>query len=235
MQDTGTLERAKSYLAVQLKRPSDPRRGRPSGPFVTISRETGAGSSSFAAALVIRLNAARDPDEAPWTLFDRNLVEALLTDLDLSPQLARFLPEDAMREIDSSVGEIAGIHPNLWQLTRCTHEMMRELARRGHVIMVGRGSNFATAAVAGGCHVRLVAPQASRVARMRTILGCDDGKALAHVRRTDQARADYVRSVFEANITEASAYDLMLNTDRITPTAGARLVAEALASIRTPA
>jgi len=232
MHDIGTLERAKSYLATQMKRTSAFPHGKASrsGPFVTISRETGAGSSAFAAALVVRLNAARSPDEPPWTLFDRNLVETLLNDLELSPQLARFLPEAAVSEIDSSVGEISGIHPNLWQLTRRTNDMMRELARRGHAIIVGRGGNFVTQALSGGCHVRLVAPREVRVARMQALLKVNESTAATHVRRTDQARADYVSSVFDANLTEPSAYDLILNTARITPTAGARLVAEVLAT-----
>src|SRR5690606_18833299 len=138
-----SLDQARSYLDVQLTRPADPGgvHRHPSGPFITLSRETGAGSSEFARELLAILNLGRGPDEALWTLFDRNLVESLLTDLELSPQLARFLPEDHVPELEASVGEMAGLHPNLWQLTRRSNGMMRELARRGHAIIVGRGAN----------------------------------------------------------------------------------------------
>jgi len=126
-------------------------------------------------------------------------------------RIARFLPEDKVSEIDASIGELLGLHPNIWNLIQRTNDMIRELARAGHVIVVGRGGNFATAGIANGLHVRLVAPTEQRADHMARELGVTFDAALLHNSRTDGARRSYVRSVFDAEIDRASAYDLVLN------------------------
>ena len=206
-----SLGRAEAYLNVHLSRsgqghfnPNAP------GPFVTISRESGSGGSTLAQALAPRLEREL-PGDKPWTIFDRNIVESMLESRNLSARIARFLPEDKVSEIDASIGELLGLHPNIWNLIQRTNDMIRELARAGHVIVVGRGGNFATAGIANGLHVRLVAPTEQRADHMARELGVTFDAALLHNSRTDGARRSYVRSVFDAEIDRASAYDLVLN------------------------
>jgi len=225
-----SLGRAEAYLNVHLSRsgqghfnPDAP------GPFVTISRESGSGGSSLAQALAPRLEREL-PGDAPWTIFDRNIVEAMLESRNLSARVARFLPEDKVSEIDASIGELIGLHPNIWNLIQRTNDMIRELARAGHVIFVGRGANFATGGIANGIHVRLVAPVEVRAERMARQLGVTYDTAVLHNSRTDAARRSYVRSVFDADIDRASAYDLMLNVGSMSIEQAAEQVAVALRS-----
>jgi cytidylate kinase len=177
---------------------------------VTISRESGAGGSTFARALAVRLDHDL-PGDTPWTVFDRDLVETMLQSEHLSPRIARFLPEDRVSEIDSSLGELLGLHPSLWSLIQRTNDMMRELARTGHAILVGRGANFATKSVPNGLHVRLVAPAGDRAKHMAVQLGASAEEAVNHNLRTDAARRNYVRSVFQSDVTQPSSYDLVIN------------------------
>ncbi len=224
-----SLGHAEAYINVHLSRSGPGLRGKPVGPFVTISRESGTGGSTIARALAVRLESEL-PGETPWTVFDRNLVETMLQSRHLSPRIARFLPEDKVSEIDASVGEIMGLHPSLWELIQRTNETMRHLARAGHVILVGRGANCATAAIANGVHVRLVAPVEHRARHMAGEPGETPTAAAAHNAKVDVARRKYVRSVFDAEIDCASCYDLVINVATIPVEQAAGLVFEVLRS-----
>lgn len=218
MHNSLTLHHAKAYLDAQLTQPATARtghHGKVEGPYITVSRACGVGATQIATRVAEVLNRARATDTAPWTIFDQHIVEHVLQDEHLSPRLARFLPEDRMSEITGSVGEIVGLHPNLWSLVQKTNKLMRALARQGHVILVGRGGNFATAGVRGGFHVRLIAPENTRVDHIVSSrnIGIHEARGLVH--KTDTARAHYVRAVFDRDVAEATAYDLVINTMKI--------------------
>lgn len=229
-----SLGRAEAYINVHLSHTGPGVHGRPPGPFVTLSREAGSGGSTLACALAARLDREM-PGETAWTVFDRNLVELMLQSRHLSPRIARFLPEDRISEIDASIGELLGLHPSIWSLIQRTNDMMRELARCGHVILVGRGGNFATAGIPNGLHLRLVAPEEHRARMMAPELGMTEDAALAHNSRTDTARRAYVRSVFQADVTAPSAYDLLINMATVPLAQAVDLVADVLRARRQPA
>lgn len=209
-----SLSHAEAYLNIHLSRSGRSPHGMSTGPFVTISRESGAGGSTFARALVTRLSEDL-PGDKPWTVFDRNLVERMLESEHLSPGLARFLPEDKVSEINASIGELVGLHPSIWSLIQRSNELMRQLARAGNVVLVGRGANCATDGISGGVHVRLVAPPEFRAHRVAAELGVSAAEAAEHNIRIDAARRNYVRSVFETDVSRASGYDLVINTSTI--------------------
>jgi cytidylate kinase len=205
----------------------------PEGPFVTISRETGAGASSFARLLAKRLN--RDGEGGhSWAVFDANLIDAMLQANCLSPQIANYLPEGRVSEINALVGEIVGLHPNLWSLIQKTNRLTQELARKGGAIFVGRGAAFSTSGIANGVHVRLVAPIEFRARRTAERLGISPTAAAACNRRKDAARRAYVRANFNARGPDPLAYDFVINTARVPLLQAAELVATA-AALTTPA
>lgn len=209
-----SLGQAEAYINVHLSRSGHGLFGKASGPFVTVSRESGSGGSVFARALEARLT--RDlPGDPSWTVFDRNLVETMLQSEHLSPRIARFMPEDKVSEVDASIGELLGLHPSIWNMIQRTNELMRQLARAGNAIIVGRGANCATETIPGGLHVRLVASPAHRAAYTASELGLTPEAAASHNIRTDAARRNYVRSVFATDVDRASGYDLVLNVSTI--------------------
>jgi cytidylate kinase len=218
-----SIERAKAYLDAHLTHPvgePHPQFGPPEGPFITISRESGSGGSTLAQMLADHLNAASASTATPaWTVFDQNLVDEVLRTQRLSPQLARFLPENRVSEIESSVRELVGLHPNLWMLVQQTNVLIHELAKHGHAILVGRGANFATKGLRNGLHLRLIGPPGVRADHMARRLKISVGDAATHNRQIDAARRDYVRSVFDANVNDPTSYDLVINVGRTTPAA----------------
>jgi hypothetical protein len=224
------LETAASYLHVnQLAHANRP--DSTAEPFVTISRETGAGASEVAAALQHRM---ADETGAPWSVLESNLINEMLQANHLPPRLAAFLPEGRVPEIQAIVGEIVGLHPNLWELAVKTDTFMRRIAVRGRVILVGRGGCFATAGLPNGVHVRLVAPTDHRARTMAKRHNVSEESAAEHNRRQDRARRRYVKSHFNAIGPDSTNFDLVVNTARVPLNQAVDLIS-ALVRARTPA
>ncbi|MBI5382991.1 MAG: cytidylate kinase-like family protein [Opitutae bacterium] len=227
-----SLEKATAYLNLQFANHGPGWSGQPEGPFVTLSRESGAGGSTLALALAQQLN-AESTDGARWSVYNRNLIETMLQVHHLSPGLARFLPEDRISEVNASMGEILGLHPSLWELVQKTNALMCQLAREGRVIFVGRGANFATAAIAHGVHVRLIAPASHRARRMAQLHGLSEEAAAAYNARQDAARQRYLQANFSAEAGDPTAYDLTINTAQISLEEAAGMICQLVAA-RTP-
>lgn len=207
------FEKAEAYLNVHLTRSGPGGAASPVGPFVTISRESGAGGTSLARSLAERL--PREEDSHPWAVYSANLIEEMLRTNELPAHLARYLPEDRVSEIDAAVGELVGLHPSLWVLVQKTNELIRRLSRAGHAIILGRGGAFATEGIPHGVHVRLVAPVKWRAQRTARWLGMTQDGAATHNARRDAARQRYVRSTFDRDISDPTAYDLVINTAQV--------------------
>jgi len=218
------LETAGAYLHAHIGNTGTPWAGKAEGPFVTISRESGAGGSSLARAVALRLN-SHLPEQTQWTVYTGNLIEEMLQSHQLSPRLARFLPEDKIPEISAAVGELVGLHPNLWDLVQKANELMRRLARSGFAILVGRGANFATAGIAHGVHVRLVGPVSHRAKHSARLEQMDEADAVSYNAKRDAARERYVGTHFNANIADPTAYDLVIDTSRVHLSEATELVA----------
>jgi len=210
------IDRAETYLNTQWRESTAPWSSKPlpSHTFVTISRQSGSGGTSFARALARLLNSDA-PDGILWNVFEGNLTTRMLEANHLSPRIARYLPEDKVSEINASIGELVGLHPNLWELVQKVNKAMRDLAENNHAILVGRGANFATRDVDGGVHVRLVAPPEHRARYHAFLYDISEQEALAFNAKCDAARRRYVKATFNANIDDPRAYDLVLNTGEI--------------------
>lgn len=213
MNTSSILQRTESYLNIQLTRAGPLEGGRTAGPFITISREAGTGGAELGRALVAAL--LRPDSERPWMLYGGNLIDEMLRSHGLPSRIARFLPEDRISQVDASIGEIVGLHPDLWELIGKTNALIRQLASTGGAILLGRGANFATAGIPRGLHIRLIAPAAHRAARVARLQGIERHIAVAQNARRDAARRRYVRATFGTDIADPTAYDLVLNVARL--------------------
>ncbi len=197
-------------------------------PFITLSRETGAGATTLGTLLVPLLDEALGAPGQGWVLLDKNLINRALEQQNLPERLADHLPEDKISEIEGMIGELVGLHPPLWELEQQVVEALLQLALVGRVILVGRGSTVITRSLPGGFHIRLVAPLDVRARRMMSVLSCGESAARDHIFRTDRARQRFLRTHFDRDINDAHLYDLVANTDRVSPASLAPLIVEAL-------
>lgn len=181
-------------------------------PFVTVSRQAGAGAETVASLLAAKLNAQDAPGAQPWTVFDKNLIDRVLADQDLPQEIAKLVEEDKDTTIKAIVGELLGLHPSMWTIFHHTSDTILKLARLGRCIMVGRGGNIVTAKLKGGIHVRLVAPENIRLAHLIKRFGLDEKSAGKYLHEHDEGRRRYVKTNFERDIEDPLLYDAVLNT-----------------------
>lgn len=171
---------------------------------------------------------ALDMTGAPWTVFDRNLVEKVLEDHYLPKSLAKFMPEDRRTLIEDILEDLIGLRPPSWVVVPQIAETVLQLADAGHVILVGRGANFITARLANVFHVRLVATLPERIARMQKLNHLTPEEASKVVARTDRGSGRYVKMHFHASVEDDVHYHLVINTDRIPCPDAAGLIADGM-------
>ncbi|MHB1306700.1 MAG: cytidylate kinase-like family protein [Limisphaerales bacterium] len=194
---------------------------------ITISRECGAGGHEIAVRLTTLLQAQAVSPNAPWTVFDRNLIDKVLEDHNLPTRLGQFLHEDRVNELEDIMQEILGTQPSSWKLVGQVTETILKLAELGNVILVGRGANVITAQLDHVFHVRLVGSIERRVERIRQQMNLSQREAEALAAKEDRGRARYLKKYFGVAIDNPLLHHLTINTDRLDLGEAAELIAVA--------
>ena len=102
-----------------------------------------------------------------------------------------------------------------------------ELASRGSVILVGRGSQVVLHEVRGVLRSRIVAPFDVRVARIAEEQNLPLDKAGDFVHKHGHARRALIEGIFHHDVSDWALYDLIINTQDMTPEDGAHILASA--------
>ena len=72
--------------------------------------------------------------------------------------------------------------------------------------------------------VCVTAPLSARASRMASALGLSDQEAAKSLRRSDAGRASYLKRVYGVGTESPTDYDVVINTERLTPDAAADLI-----------
>jgi cytidylate kinase len=201
-------------------------------PVITIAREFGAGGRAVAQLLA---------DELEATIVDRSLIAEVARRASLSPEEVAAADERGQSLLDRLArafiplgdGALGWADPDYLlnhhkQIQAFTRAALEESARRGDVVIVGRGGAAALRDVPGACHFFLWAPEADRARVIQERLGCDPDTARAEIHRIDARRAAYVRDVYAVDWRDRQLYDLILNTGRLGHTGAAAAILAAL-------
>lgn len=192
---------------------------RPRGLAVAISRQAGARGGTIARKLGELLG---------WQVFDRAALDYLVQD-DLARQ--RFLDEiptparrwASARLAELTRGRVIAADADVVALA----ELLLAIAARGDAVIVGRGAGYLLP-VETTVHVRVVAPFASRVAYLAEWLRLTRDEAAAEVHARDQRRARFLQATFGRDPTDLTAYDLVVNSERLGVEGASQLIAWAV-------
>lgn len=184
-------------------------------PFVTISRQTGAGGHTLARVLLQEMRKEDDPLFQGWQMFDRELAEKLLEDPKLHVSMQSLLTEEYPSEIEDVIFSLLGDETPRYVVVKKLFEAIRTLATLGRVIIVGRAGMCVTKGMPDGIHLRLVASEATRVKRMMGLLQVGEKEARETVYKQDRDRARLVRDYFSRDIHDPLLYDATWNTDTV--------------------
>lgn len=216
MHETDTFKECCSYVAALVHAQDHPEANRPNQalPAITISRQAGSRGRSIGQKLQQALRAQSIKDHIPWTFFDEDLVEKVLKDHHLPKEMAKFMPDDSVNEIDSMINEILGRHPSLWTLFEYTVETMVQLCRAGNCILVGRGGNKVAEGLSNVMRVRFVGSEQRRLRQMTQAHKLSLKQAKTYLKQEDRARQRYMKQHFDSDVDDPLEYDLVINTDR---------------------
>ena len=107
-----------------------------------------------------------------------------------------------------------------WQVQRkkflhFLEAVIYDFARKGNVVIVGRGGQVLLRDLPGVLHLRVIAPFEMRVKRLLTEKGGDEKQVARHIRRNDRDSEGFIRTFFDMNWDDAALYDMVLNTEKI--------------------
>ena len=198
-------------------------------PFVTISRQAGAGGHTLARNILRALD-ERFPEAGcdGWEVFDQKLCALIAQDDKLGYSFDALVTEEYRSEISQFVHEVIRQKASRYAAYKRVFEVVRLLATLGKCVIVGRAGMCVTADMPLGVHIRLVASRATRVKNMMKLLESDEATARKTIRDQDRDRRRLVNDFFGKDIDDPSLYDVVINMDRITSEEAAALVADML-------
>jgi cytidylate kinase len=186
----------------------------PSGLTIALSREAGARGGSIAKRVGHKLG---------WQVVDQELLEFLTQDELAFQELPAAAREWADERLDQLLrARVLSTEPGIVALARS----VLLLGSQGEVILVGRGAGYLLPP-AMTLHVRVVAPQADRVAYMSQWMRLSSEEAAEEVRRRDERRAEFLSTNIRQPANDPYTYDLILNSSRLGEEASAELIAQA--------
>ncbi len=168
---------------------------------ITISREIGSGGDEAAREAAQRLG---------YTFVDKHFIEHILGQYG-------FIEFD--QEYDSL--------PSFWEkfdaqkeqrrgdMTKLLNQAILALAQRDNVVILGRSGYVVLHGLADVLNVRMVAPETTRVARVAQQNLLSQSEAAAKVEQIDRVRASFLEEFYRDEWQDAPAFDLLLNTGKI--------------------
>jgi cytidylate kinase len=104
--------------------------------------------------------------------------------------------------------------------------VIAETAAAGNVVIVAHGASFALAGAPGLLRVLVTAPPERRAARL-VEGGMAKGEAVDAVKKSDEQRRLYLKRFYDISEEQTASYDLVVNTDALSPALAAQLVVAA--------
>ena len=102
--------------------------------------------------------------------------------------------------------------------------VLYDLTLADDVLIIGQAGQIVLRNTPRTLHVRVVAPEVVRIESVQKQLGIDKQAARQRVSSSDQARAEYLRHYYQADIDDVNLYDLVINTGHISVDGAAGLI-----------
>lgn len=186
-------------------------------PFITISRESGAGGHLLAHVIQsdMGLLCKDDARFEGWHVFDKELCEVVAQDPEIQSSMEELLKEKYRSEYQGFIEELFTGRSVQYKLFKKTFQIVRILSCLGKVIIVGRAGCCVAQDLPGGIHIRLVAPEASRVRWTMKKMKLEKAKATTLIRKEQRERQRMVNDFFGRDISDPTLYDAVFNTAKM--------------------
>jgi CMP/dCMP kinase len=187
------------------------------GPFLCVSRQSGTGGGVIAEMVAERLG---------WELLGRTLLDRIAERYQLSRPMLEAVDETGANWAHDMLGTWFDSHVVSHEkyITHLRYVVLAA-AHCGRAVFLGRGAQFFLPP-RSGLSVRIVAPEAYRVAQLAQQHQLDEKQARRLMKQTDQARRDFVARCFRRDIDDPCLFDLVVNVANHGPTAVANAIVD---------
>ncbi len=188
------------------------------GNYITLSREAGACGGEIGEAVGRRLG---------WEVLDKNLLDRVAQ--------RSHLPRPMLELVDETRSNWAYDIFGPWLDRRIVpHEkymvhlarIVLAAARRGNVVLVGRGGRFLLPREQG-LAVRIIASEKYRVGRTIEKYSLSEAQARQFIAAVDRGRKELVARFFHRDVADPHLYDLVINVDLLGPDVAAEQIVAA--------
>lgn len=163
-------------------------------------------------------------DRLGFTLADDAIVVA-------AAQAEGLLPEAVSEAEQREAGRTLEVDFGRVERTETVRELIRQAvhdtAAEGNVVIVAHAASYALAGHDGVLRVFVTAPEETRLARIAAADGLDEKHAARRLADSDKSRATYLERFYHVKHEHPTDYDLVLNTDRLSPDEVAAIVVDA--------
>jgi len=186
---------------------------------ITVSREPGSGG---------RIVATRLADKLGIAIFHQEVINEMAKSADVSEKLVETLDERGLSILEDWISSL--VHErHLWPDRYMQHLMkvVGTIGKHGRAVVVGRGANFILPPEKR-FSVRIVGPQAWRINNVAKEFDMSSEDAKRRVMRTESDRRAFIRKYFNADITDPTNYDLVVNTATLKVDDAVKVISSAL-------
>ena len=172
---------------------------------LTISRGMGSGA---------RIIAQRLANDLGWSLWDKDLLDAVAEDAAVSRKIVEEFDEHTKSEIELFARAALGDHEaGGFIYVRHLAHAVAAISKLGNAIILGRGANFL---LPHALNVRIDASEDLRIKNMMTYEDLTHDQAAEKIRQSDRDREHFVIKAFGREKVESFHYDLSIWMDEFT-------------------
>lgn len=183
-------------------------------PFITVSRQYGCMALETGLRFAERLNRI-DSSDTVWTLYDKEIVHRIASDMKISRRLSELLTEGSKSKIARYVDGLLIKWPIEDEVFQKTVRIIRSICEKGHAVVVGRGACKIAEDMPKGFHVRITAPLPWRVEQVSSFYRLSKEEATRRIRLMDAEREAFFRRYFNEDIANSDLYDMVLNQAKL--------------------
>ncbi|GAB4325870.1 MAG: cytidylate kinase-like family protein [Bacteroidales bacterium] len=183
-------------------------------PYISISRDFGAMANPVASKLAKELTRKCRQKNIPatWNWLNREILEESSKALDLPPSQIEYIFRSRKKTMMDEV--VAALQTRYYKNDRVIRKTVRQVlcnvCRRGHVIIVGRGGVAFAAENPDSLHIKLTAPLDWRIRRVSKNYGLTADEARDYINRIDRERKGLIDD-FLGYKSDISVFDLVFN------------------------
>jgi cytidylate kinase len=210
-------------LLEHMEKSQDVKRPTQTGPYISISREAGAGGLTIARIVGQQLS---------WDVLDKELLEFMAERYNMPRDMLEIVDETKANWFYDVLGSF--LDARIVSHDSFVYHLERIIflaALHGNVVFVGRGAQFALPRNSG-IAVRIIKPKAKRIEALMVRQQISHAEADGRVDELDKNRREFCRRHFHHDIERSAEYDLIINTDRLSDQAAAELIVEAFCRAR---